>query len=228
VWLTAFLDLPAERFERAVDFWRAVTATGLSAPRGEFSQFATLLPGDGDAFLRVQRLGAGPARLHLDVHRDSQGERLMLASPGGLPYCEVSPGESVRPAPITWPGGHRSLVDQVCVDIPADRWDEECAFWARSTGWELVSGTRPEFRALVRPLGIPLRILLQRLDEPTGPVRAHLDLATTDRAAETRRHIDLGATLVGQGPRWTVLRDLAGLPYCVTDRDPDTGLLPPA
>ncbi|MDT3445737.1 MULTISPECIES: VOC family protein [unclassified Pseudofrankia] len=237
VWLTAFLDFPAERFERGVAFWRAVTATTLSPPRGEAGEFATLVPPDGDAFLRVQRLGDGPARVHLDVHRVGQ-DFAIRRSPGGFVFCEVHEGESARPKPVAWPGGpagsrgdsagsgHTSLVDQVCLDIPAGRFDEECAFWAGQTGWEVRTGSRPEFRVLARPAGIPLRILLQRLDEPDGPMRAHLDLATTDRAAETRRHQDLGATVHSHGPAWTTLRDPTGLPYCITDRDPGTGLLP--
>lgn len=235
-WLTAFLDLPAAQFERGVTFWLAVTGTTLSPVRGEGGEFATLVPADGDAFLRVQRLGDGPARVHLDVHRAGQ-EFAIRRSSGGFVFCEVAEGESVRPRPVAWPGspagapgdqvaGHTSLVDQVCLDIPAGRFDEECAFWAGQTGWELRDGSRPEFRVLVRPAGMPLRILLQRVDDPDGPVRAHFDMATTDRDAEVRRHIGLGAALVGNGPRWTVLRDPAGLPYCVTDRDPATGLLP--
>ncbi|WP_045875617.1 VOC family protein [Pseudofrankia sp. DC12] len=223
-WLTAFLDFPAADFERGVAFWRAVTATTLSAVRGDGGEFATLLPADGDAFLRVQRLGDGPARVHLDVHR-ADAEFQARTSPGGFVFCEVRDGESVRPGPVGWPGGHASLVDQVCLDIPADRYDEERAFWAELTGWELRAGSRPEFRYLDRPAGIPLRLLLQRLDEPTGSVRAHLDLAATDRAAETRRHVELGATVVARLGRWTALRDPVGLSYCITDRDPVTGLL---
>jgi len=239
-WLTAFVDFPADLFERGAAFWQAVTGATLSPPRGETGEFATLVPADGDAFLRVQRLGDGPVRVHLDVHRAGQ-DFAIRRSPGGFVYCEVGEGESVRPAPVAWPGGHTSLVDQVCLDIPADRYDEECAFWAEETGWEMRSGSRPEFRALVRPAGIPLRILLQRLDEPRtsqigsasstdpagtpGLVHAHLDLATSDRAAETRRHLALGATVVGHGPRWTVLCDPVGQRYCITDRDPITGLL---
>ncbi|MBL7493132.1 VOC family protein [Frankia sp. AgB1.9] len=219
-WLTAFLDFPAADFERGVAFWRAVTATTLSPVRGDDGEFATLVPGDGDAFLRVQRLGDGPARVHLDVHR-AGAEFQTRTSPGGFVFCVVPGGESVRPTPVEWPGGHASLVDQVCLDIPADRYDDECRFWAELIGWEPRSGVRPEFRYLDRPAGIPLRLLLQRLDEPTGPVRAHLDLEATDRAAETRRHVELGSTVLARLDRWTALRDPVGLPYCITD--PPTG-----
>ena len=57
VWMTAFLDLPPARHAAGVGFWRAATGTTMSSPRGDAAQFATLIPPDGDAFLRVQRLG---------------------------------------------------------------------------------------------------------------------------------------------------------------------------
>ena len=54
---------------------------------------------------------------------------------------------------------------------------------------------------------------------------AHLDLGTTDREAETARHLALGASVVAREEFWTVLTDPAGLAYCITDRDPATGEL---
>ena len=67
-WLTAFLDLSSEDHEPTLAFWCAVTGYEVSSPRGGHGQFVTLLPPVGDAHLRVQRLGAGPSRIHLDVH----------------------------------------------------------------------------------------------------------------------------------------------------------------
>jgi len=75
--------------------------------------------------------------------------------------------------------------------------------------------------ASTRPLGSRLQV--QRLDaEPPGPRAAHLDLARGDLAAEVRRHLELGASLVRPMPHWVTLLDQAGLPYCVTRRDPAT------
>lgn len=223
-WITAFVDVPASRHAAAERFWAGVTGSTLSARRGGDGEFATYLPPDGDAYLRSQRIQSGPAGIHLDLHlgdRDLEVRR----SPGGLPYC-LSGGETgVRPMPRIWAGGQASLVDQVCLDIPPARYDEECAFWADLTGWELRDSGRAEFRSLVRPDGMPLRILLQRLEEAEGPVRAHLDLATSDRAAETDRHRELGARVEATRAHWTVLGDPGGALYCITDRDPYTGLL---
>ena len=244
-WMSAFLDLAPDGFDRDVAFWQGVTGYGLSATRGARQEFATLVPPDGDDFLRVQRLGGGASRIHLDLHvEDPQREAdtaaslgatvttrhelgyVVMASPGGLTFCFVRHRAATRPRPTTWPGGQRSLVDQVCLDIPQDGFERECAFWAALTGWELAASTAaPEFHHLKRPDGMPLRLLLQRLGEPAGPVRAHLDLATSDRAAETARHVALGATAREQHPWWTVLTSPAGSAYCITGRDPVTGVL---
>lgn len=242
-WVSAFLDLPASSFDRGVAFWRAVTGQGLSPARGEHREFATLLPDEGDAFLRVQRVLDGPGGIHLDLHvadpRTAAGLALglgatevadrgyvVLRSPGGLTFCLVTHPASHRPPPAEWPDGTRSLVDQVCLDIPADAYAAECGFWAALTGWETrASSVSSDFRSLARPDGMPLRFLLQRLGERSGQVRAHLDLAAEDRPAEVRRHATLGATVEAEHDRWTVLRDPVGAAYCVTDRDPATGLL---
>ena len=48
-WLTAFVDRPAPTFEAATAFWLAVTESTLSPRRGATGQFATLVPGSGDA-----------------------------------------------------------------------------------------------------------------------------------------------------------------------------------
>jgi len=218
-WLTAFLDLTAEEFEDAVAFWRAVTGYGLSAARGEHEEFATLVPPAGDAFLRVQRIDDGQSGVHLDLHAPGLPFEVRR-SPGGLPFCLVPGTETDLPAPSTWRDGNRSLVDQVCLDIPSEIYDAECEFWADVTGWELYDVARSEFRRLRTPPGHPLKILLQRLDESGGPVRAHLDLATDDRDTETRRHVALGASVVAVHSGWTVMQPPAGPVYCITGRVP--------
>lgn len=93
------------------------------------------------------------------------------------------------------------------------------------TGWTLRRLNSPEFDRLDVPLQQPWRLLLQRLDDVGIEVRAHLDFASDDRAAEVARHLGHGAVVVAQGRVWTVLRPPAGPVYCVTDRDPRTGSL---
>jgi hypothetical protein len=241
-WISAFLDLAPEEHERGMAFWRDVTGYAVSDPRGEHDEFTTLVPPTGDDFLRVQRLGEGQSRIHLDLHvaaaaasaaaaerlgarvvaRPEQGY-VVLESPGGLTFCFVRHPCSMRPRPLTWPGGHRSCVDQVCLDIPASRHERECAFWEALTGLPRVDRIRTdEFSRLTGEPRVAVQLLLQRLEEEDGPVRAHLDLATTDRAAEVARHEALGAKVVADFERgWTVLAAPAGPAYCITDRVPD-------
>ncbi len=217
-WLTAFIDLPADGFDEGLRFWRAATGYGLSEPRGDHAEFATLIPGDGDPFLRVQRLADGGPGVHLDLHHPDL-EFEVLASPSGFAYCQVPESQSGRPRPTVWPGGHRSVVDTICLDIPPSRFDEECAFWSDRTGWPLVEiPNAPEFLAVRRPREQPIRILLQRLADEQAQTTAHLDVSTDDREAETRRHEALGASVVRQHQWWTVLRDPTGAEYCLVDR----------
>lgn len=249
LWLTAFVDRAAADIPAAARFWTRVTATRLSPARGEHGQFTTFqpeAPDDGDAFVRMQTLIDGGERGHLDVHvADVEGESARAAtlgapavprdgyvtviSPAGLRWCLV-PGRPGlrRPAAVRRPGGWTSLVDQLCIDVPPAQWEAECAFWQSITGWTLRPGSRPEFAYLVRPPGIPLRLLLQKLDEPpvTGRASCHLDLACSDPTAETALHETWGARVLARHANWTTLADPTGAPYCITRRDPESGALP--
>ena len=242
-WVSAFLDFAPTDFDRGVAFWRDVTGYDVSPPRGERDEFATLVPPTGHDYLRVQRLGEGESRIHLDLHVEDpraaadratslgasevvdQGY-VVLTSPGGLTFCFVSHPGSQRPEPVTWPTGQRSMVYQVCLDLPAAAYDRECAFWAAMLDAEPeVLHARPEFAWLRPRRQLALDLLLQRLEEADGPVRAHLDLGTDDRPAEVARHQRLGATARVVEQFWTVLADPTGRTYCITDRDPGHGRL---
>ena len=224
-WLTAFIDLPAHAYDDGVAFWAAVTGYSVSASRGEHDEFATLVPPGGDAFLRVQRVADGPGGVHLDVHRPGQPFEVRR-SPGGLAYCEVSEPLSSRPEPATWPGGHWSVVDQVCLDIAPGGYERECDFWGEYLVYaQLDSEYFEEFVALARPVDQPIRVLLQRVGDDRPEVTAHLDVYTNDRAAETRRHEALGARVLREHPHFTVLTDPTGAAYCITPRDRQTGML---
>jgi hypothetical protein len=234
-WVWLFLDLPEERYEEAEAFWREVARSDLSARRGQRGEFATLLPREGDPWLKVQRVGgAGGVHLDLDVEEPlpeaaeravglgatvvgDLGDVIICRSPGGFVFCLTRwSGTAQRQVRA----GASSLVDQVCLDIPPQLYAAELAFWSRLTGWAVDDAdVEDEFARLEWPEGLPVRFLLQRLDEGDGPVRGHVDLAAVDRAAEVARHVALGAHEEGPGDGWTVLRGPAGHRYCVTDRD---------
>ena len=242
-WTYAFIDRPRDGFKRGAEFWTAVTDTRLSAPRGAYDEFATLLPKGADACLKVQAVGDGGGA-HLDLCTEdwraftqraidlgaSVAARLdglcVLRSPAGLAFCAVQwRGESKRPDVVVAPDGSSSRLDQVCLDVAPGAYEAEVAFWTRLTGWQLRDSVLPQFRLLQPPEGLPIRILLQRLTSDR-PAAAHLDLACSDREATRADHERRGAVVVDRRPRWIVMRDPAGCEYCLTIRDPRTGRAP--
>ena len=238
LWVTAYLDTRSEEASQVETFWSRVTGYHPSSPRGSRGEFTPLLPADADPHLKLQTVLQSPAGgLHLDLHTDDvsglsdRAESLgasasyldagyvVCGSPGGMTFCVVDhrvlPGSRAA-APAQWPGG-RSMVDQVCLDIPPSRWEEECRFWADLTGWELVDhDPDDEFRRLKATKGLALQLLLQRLDDEQSVVVGHLDLGSDDYLAETERHLALGATEVRRTQHWVTLRDPSGRVYCVT------------
>ena len=242
-WLTVFLDFPADAFDPGVAFWQAVTGSGLSAHRGASGEFATLLPPDGDAYLRVQRLAAGNGGCHLDLHVDtateslaeaaerarSLGARLLhaedglivAASPAGFAFCLVPwRGEHVVPSPRPGDGGV-TRVDTLCVDVPPTEFERECAFWASLTGWKARPAPFPEYAFLRMPPRLPIRIILQRLQNaaPGQRARAHVDFGAPAPGMVTA-HVSLGARITARRDYWTVLADPAGREYCLVHRPP--------
>ena len=246
-WISAFLDVPAPCQERAEAFWAGVTGYAVSARRGEFGEFSSLVPEEGDVYLKVQRVDSDAPRIHLDLHvadpRAAADEAValgarevadlglvhhglvVLTSPGGFTFCLVDHPAASVPAPAAWPDGSVSRVYQVCLDIPPELFDAEREFWVGLTGGRAEHlERRPEFWFLrpVMPMGLT-SLLLQRLDSGSGPVQAHLDVGSSDRPREVARHVALGASVVRTEEFWTVLSDPSGSSYCITDRDPRTG-----
>lgn len=231
----------AAAVDRAWDFWSRVTGSELSPRRGERGQFTTLVPRSGDGWVKLQRTLRGDG-IHLDLvvedvdtaadqaehlgaeRVDSYDQVRVIRSPGGFVFCftdwsaEGRPGHQER-------GGRATLLHQACLDIPAELFDAETTFWSALTGWTLEQPTddEPEFRSLRRPEGIPVRILLQRRGESGGTTTGHPDVACAARATAVAEWVAAGAEVVHDRPWWTVMRDPAGLVFCLTDRDPQTG-----
>ena len=243
-WVTIFLDFPGDAFEAGTSFWREVTGSGLSAVRGEAGEFATLLPPDGDAYLRVQRVFDGPGGCHLDLHVDLatgslEGEAARAAalggrrhdrvddevsivdSPGGFTFCFV-PWEDERtvPGPVAADGAGASRVAQLTLDVPPDRYEREIEFWAALTGWDPRPGPAPEYTFLARPAGLPAGLLFQRREgaAPDDRVRGHVDLECADTRRTADWHAGLGARADRAYPWGIVMSDPVGRPYCLTTR----------
>ncbi len=244
-WMWLFVDAPRARAGESWDFWAAATRGAVTDRRGAEGEFATLSPIHGDPWVKLQAVGgAGGVHLDLDVddpaaaaevagglgavevrrRLDAGGGFVTMRSPGGFVFCLTR----ARGARRQHRAGEPDLLDQLCLDVPSDAFDDELAHWSALTGWPVRSEhAEDEFRALARPGGMPVRILVQRLGERTGPTRGHLDLASGDRPATVARHVALGATVLREHAYWTVLRDPVGMEYCITQRAVESGELAP-
>jgi hypothetical protein len=113
---------------------------------------------------------------------------------------------------------HYSRLSKIVIDVPEADHDRELAFWSAATGQQLIRFDRhPEYHGAELP-GHDLGLLVQRLGD--GPGRLHLDIHTDDPAAELARLERLGAELVAQVHAWWIMRDPAGLPFCVIPEPP--------
>uniref|UniRef100_UPI003C7DF233 VOC family protein n=1 Tax=unclassified Streptomyces TaxID=2593676 RepID=UPI003C7DF233 len=239
-WTYAFLDRPAATVDRATAFWASVTDTRASEPWGDQGEFTSLVAEGADTCLVTQAVG-GPGGAHPDlavedmtaftgratelgaVVRARRPELTVLRSPAGQPFCLVPwRGQGAVPPVATGPGGVRSRADQISLDVSPDAFDAEVGFWVELTGWDASPGEHAEFHVLRPALGLPVHLIVQRLDAPR-PASAHLDVACPDLEAGRTWHEAHGAEFVGRGDAWLVMRDPSGGVYCLTRRDPETG-----
>jgi glyoxalase superfamily protein len=238
-WIHAVVDAPADRHAMLATFWSHVLDWPVGDPWPDHPELRSFEPPRGEPYVHLQEID-GPARVHLDLESEDPaaavaravdlGAALVretddwrtLSSPGGLPFCVLEVGRHEAPGPAVWPDGHRSRMVQVCIDSPASAHEREVAFWRAFLGERWVPAPAPEFAGKWHDdAGSPLQLLFQRLDEPDGPVRAHLDHGTDDLSGEVRRVLGLGAADIGRGRGWHAVRDAAGLAFCVTDNSPE-------
>ena len=107
---------------------------------------------------------------------------------------------------------HFSRLFKVVIDVPAGDHDRELLFWQGAVGEPLPRFGLPEYHGAALH-GQDFWLLVQRLGE--GAARVHLDLHTDDLAAEVGRLERLGAERVQRVHSWWVMRDPAGLLFCV-------------
>ncbi len=107
---------------------------------------------------------------------------------------------------------HRSKLTAALIDVPADLFDREVSFWSG------VLGRPPEEDGEVgdyRDFGQPVPGFQFMVQKVGAAPRVHLDVETDDVEAEVARLEALGAERVEQNHSWWVMRDPAGLPFCV-------------
>jgi Glyoxalase-like domain len=108
---------------------------------------------------------------------------------------------------------HHSRLEKVVIDAADTDHDRELDFWQAAIGQPLTRFEHhPEYHGAVLA-GRDFGVLVQRLGD--GASRVHLDIHTDDLDAEVERLEQLGATRVDQIHGWWVMRDPAGLPFCV-------------
>jgi catechol 2,3-dioxygenase-like lactoylglutathione lyase family enzyme len=111
---------------------------------------------------------------------------------------------------------HRSRVGVVLVDAPPGAYEATRGFWAGVVGSEPEGddGAHGTYSHLGL-LGAGVRLEAQRLESEDDTARVHLDVETDDVPAEVARLEGLGATVVEGRHDYVVLRDPAGLLFCV-------------
>lgn len=108
---------------------------------------------------------------------------------------------------------HFSHLSKVVIDVPGEVHDAELTFWQGALGLPM-----PQFAKFPEYHGTGLHheqfsVLIQRLGD--GESRVHLDIHTDNIEAEVARLEALGAVAVSETPVWRVMRDPAGLLFCV-------------
>jgi Glyoxalase-like domain len=108
---------------------------------------------------------------------------------------------------------HRSAMGAFSIDVPSSHFEQSKVFWRAALSRASRQGTQyPEFEPIDATFS-NLDGFLQ--DVGTTAPRVHLDLHTDDLEAEVARLVGLGATEVARHGGWVVLRDPAGMDFCV-------------
>ena len=115
---------------------------------------------------------------------------------------------------------HYSRLSKVVIDVPPAEHNRELAFWSAAAGPPLARFERhPEYHGAALH-GQEFWLLVQRLGQDQA--RVHIDIHTDDLPAEIARLEKLGAERVRQVHSWQVMRDPAGLLFCVIPESPGT------
>ena len=127
--------------------------------------------------------------------------------------------EQSRPVPRTV---HQYLAGEMVIVIDCADTARSAAFWTAVLGYVTAGPGNGHYAALLPANGTGIEVLLQQVpDSKQGKNRVHIDLRTSDLAAETERVVSLGAArltsepLIEDGLQWHVCADPDGNEFCV-------------
>jgi len=108
---------------------------------------------------------------------------------------------------------HRSRLTAIAIDVPPDIHDREAEFWAAVVGGTVERRDDPNDPNTTVGWPRGLELFVQRIGDERP--RVHLDLETDNVEAEVARLERLGAQRVQQIKTWWIMRDPAGVVFCV-------------
>ena len=112
----------------------------------------------------------------------------------------------------------------VVIDVPQADHARAVEFWSAALGREpYVSDRYPEY-AQFEDATPGLALLVQATGDDTR--RVHLDLDSSDPAADVARLVDLGAQVLEQHDHWVVMRDTSDVVFCIIKPQPGAVELP--
>jgi hypothetical protein len=109
---------------------------------------------------------------------------------------------------------HRSRLTAALFDVPAGVMEVETSFWCGALGTTAKRSAHDPEYALLDGLFSGLQVMVQQVGQGT-PARVHLDVESDNVEAEVARLEALGATRVEMVKKWWIMRDPAGLLFCV-------------
>lgn len=129
--------------------------------------------------------------------------------------------------------GHRAAprVQVGSIVIRCHRFEAMLRFWTHALGYRPREEPEPDWVVLLDPSGAGPNVSLERVTEPLVPPleaasAVHLDLYTTEAAAEVERLLALGATrypvAAPAGADFVVLVDPEGYRFCVVEKSEPT------
>jgi hypothetical protein len=109
---------------------------------------------------------------------------------------------------------HRSRLTGVLFDVPSEVSAAETSFWSGALGRPPTPNEDGDDYEFLEGLLSGLQVMVQRIGTGATP-RVHVDIETDDVEAEVQRLERLGAVRVRAVESWWIMRDPAGLLFCV-------------